>query len=83
VDQRAVSWRLFFNEFPVDDQSIGLFRKIKSVAEFDLSVSFSAQKNMGIRFVEAEDFVFISNTSSFDNLKLTTSDNVKLTTLKG
>ncbi|MDK2857216.1 MAG: hypothetical protein PWQ29_1310 [Verrucomicrobiota bacterium] len=57
LDKLAVGGRLFFHKVPVDDQAVGLFGKIKPVAEFNLGAGFAADENVDGRVIKTEDFV--------------------------
>lgn len=63
----AVGGRLFLNEFPVDDKSVGLLREIESVSEFRFSIGFAAYEDVDVGVIEAEDFIGIGDAAFADD----------------
>jgi len=53
--------RALAEELPIDDQALGILGQEQGVAEFDLGPGFLADDDPHLRFIQAEDFVFIGH----------------------
>lgn len=61
-------------QFPVNDQAIGLFGKKESVAKFDFRPGFATNHYMDIFFIKAHYFVFVLNPTFADDAFMSLSD---------